>query len=313
MTNMITLDLDTSQGIKRQIKQRIKELIRGGGLKAGQRVPSSRQLAQTLGVNRNTAWAAYRELTAEGWLTSGKGRGTRVSDRPGRVEMNELEESFRMILEQGSDLGLDWRETAQRLQGYVDQRASLANRRVLVVECNPEALEHISAQLERQLGLRPRRALIQDLARASRPPQEDLDLIVCGFNHLGQLKALFPHLAVPVLGVMLQPDLEVMSELLTRPAGDRVGMVCVNRLSTKSLFRQAIEEMEPSGSGLWAGLEQEERLAQILRTCQVVYASSYAYDQLKQMAPPHLEIKKVELTIDQGGLELVAQRLAQAT
>jgi GntR family transcriptional regulator/MocR family aminotransferase len=61
-----------------QIAQAIRSDIRRGRLRAGDPLPGSRSLAQTLGVHRNTVLAAYRELEAEGWIESEQ-RTTRVA------------------------------------------------------------------------------------------------------------------------------------------------------------------------------------------------------------------------------------------
>lgn len=53
--------------------------IQRGRLLPGAALPSSRQLAQILGVNRKTVVLAYEDLIAQGWLTSLGTRGTIVS------------------------------------------------------------------------------------------------------------------------------------------------------------------------------------------------------------------------------------------
>jgi GntR family transcriptional regulator / MocR family aminotransferase len=54
--------------------------IRSGRLRPGDRLPSTRGLARSLGVHRNTAVAAYAELVAQGWIAGARGRGTFVSE-----------------------------------------------------------------------------------------------------------------------------------------------------------------------------------------------------------------------------------------
>ena len=63
-----------------QISQTLADDVRRGRLRPGDRLPSSRRLAETLGVHRNTVLAAYAELTAEGWICSERARGTFVSE-----------------------------------------------------------------------------------------------------------------------------------------------------------------------------------------------------------------------------------------
>jgi GntR family transcriptional regulator/MocR family aminotransferase len=63
-----------------RIVRAITEDIRRGRLTAGTRLPGTRTLARSLGVNRNTVVAAFDELVAEGWLTPAPASGTRVSE-----------------------------------------------------------------------------------------------------------------------------------------------------------------------------------------------------------------------------------------
>ena len=53
-----------------------------GRLTVGSRLPSSRALSRQMGVSRNTVMAALDQLTAEGFIVSRQGSGTRVAARP---------------------------------------------------------------------------------------------------------------------------------------------------------------------------------------------------------------------------------------
>jgi GntR family transcriptional regulator/MocR family aminotransferase len=52
----------------RQLESEIIQLICRGILKPGQALPSSRELAQSLQLNRKTVVATYEELGAQGWV-----------------------------------------------------------------------------------------------------------------------------------------------------------------------------------------------------------------------------------------------------
>ena len=62
-----------------QIVHALIHEIERGRLPSGAFLPSSRDLAATLGVNRKTVVLAYEDLTAQGWLVSAGTRGTMVS------------------------------------------------------------------------------------------------------------------------------------------------------------------------------------------------------------------------------------------
>jgi len=62
-----------------QIAELLSAEIRRGRLRAGDRLPGTRPLAQQLGVGRNTVVAAYAELAAEGWIVTRAAGGSYVS------------------------------------------------------------------------------------------------------------------------------------------------------------------------------------------------------------------------------------------
>ncbi|WP_405743066.1 PLP-dependent aminotransferase family protein [Streptomyces sp. NBC_00028] len=62
----------------RALQTALREAVRSGRLVPGTRLPSSRDLAADLGVSRGLVTEAYEQLTAEGYLRSGRGAGTWV-------------------------------------------------------------------------------------------------------------------------------------------------------------------------------------------------------------------------------------------
>ena len=66
--------------LQNQIRQRLVDGVLNGAFPPGMKLPSSRKLAQQLGVARNTVVAAYQQLIAEGYLTSRQRSGVFVND-----------------------------------------------------------------------------------------------------------------------------------------------------------------------------------------------------------------------------------------
>jgi 2-aminoadipate transaminase len=76
------IDRGGEESITAQIAQRIRAAIDDAELAPGDKLPSTRALAEAAGVNHLTAVRVYRRLAEEGYVTSGVGRGTFVRSVP---------------------------------------------------------------------------------------------------------------------------------------------------------------------------------------------------------------------------------------
>ncbi len=76
---MLLIHLDKSKkNVYQQICKQVIKLINDGSLKENENLPSTRKLAELLGVNRTTVYKAYQELWAAGYLESTIGGYSKV-------------------------------------------------------------------------------------------------------------------------------------------------------------------------------------------------------------------------------------------
>ena len=122
---MLNLNFRDTKPIYIQIKDGIKKLIITGAICADEKVPSVRELAESLAINPNTIQKAYKELETEGYLYSVSGRGTFASSdviaEPGRKQ--ELMRNFEEVTEELLYLTV----TSQELKNCIDE---IAKRRM---------------------------------------------------------------------------------------------------------------------------------------------------------------------------------------
>lgn len=76
---LLQLQRNSPQPMYQQLANQLRQHILSGHLPQGHRLPPERQLALTLGVNRTTILAAYRELKAGGFVQAHVGQGTVVT------------------------------------------------------------------------------------------------------------------------------------------------------------------------------------------------------------------------------------------
>src|ERR1700733_12330244 len=76
---LVRLDRSAGQPLRAQLEGSLRDAIRGGRLRAGERLPSSRELARELGVSRGMVQDCYAQLLSEGYLISRTGSATMVA------------------------------------------------------------------------------------------------------------------------------------------------------------------------------------------------------------------------------------------
>jgi GntR family transcriptional regulator/MocR family aminotransferase len=89
----IVLDRRSDTPVGQQIVHALIEEVRRGRLKPDTPLPGTRELAESLDVNRKTVIIAYAELQAQGWLSSEKRRGTFVAENLPLLETSSTHHS----------------------------------------------------------------------------------------------------------------------------------------------------------------------------------------------------------------------------
>lgn len=74
----LTINGSSRDSLTKQLYEQLRLTILSGSVAPGTRLPSSRDLAEQLGLSRNTIMAAYEQLVAEAYLESKVGAGTFV-------------------------------------------------------------------------------------------------------------------------------------------------------------------------------------------------------------------------------------------
>ncbi len=82
------IDLLAGGGRRVALERAVREAIRYGRLRPGDRIPSTRALAHDLGLARGTVAEAYAQLATEGYLRSRPGAPTRVAEGLRALELN---------------------------------------------------------------------------------------------------------------------------------------------------------------------------------------------------------------------------------
>tara|TARA_R110002126_G_scaffold97190_18_gene226796 strand:- start:2165 stop:4009 length:1845 start_codon:yes stop_codon:yes gene_type:complete len=81
MQHLFVLEPDGSTNLQQQLIQKLIQTILNGFFACGSKMPSSRKLAEQLGIARNTVVHAYQQLIDEGYLVSRERSGIYVNEQ----------------------------------------------------------------------------------------------------------------------------------------------------------------------------------------------------------------------------------------
>lgn len=228
----LSCHIDTTLNIPiyQQLVDEIRNSIRSGQLAFGEKLPTVQDFSARLGIARGTIKRAYDELEKEQLIEMVQGRGTFVCYRPldkasrKKQAMAAIDDLFDQLA------ALDFTEAEVRIILNLKLREREENAqslKVAVVDCNPETLMHMSAQLRKIEDVELYSYLLSDILAYPYKLSEEMDLVVTTTEHVEELRQC---LAAPqkLLRVALRLSPRCVAKLVRLPAGKKVGLLCAS-------------------------------------------------------------------------------------
>ena len=123
---MFDIDLQSRTPIYEQLYKRVVELTVKKHLRPGDKLPSVRELAKTLGVNPNTVSKAFQNLERDGMIYSLPGRGSFISDKNSDIIKLAAAEKFTLAAREAAAAGL----TAEELTEIIRKIAQTGGNKI---------------------------------------------------------------------------------------------------------------------------------------------------------------------------------------
>jgi GntR family transcriptional regulator len=138
--------------VREQLVAQLLLTILSGDLRAGQRLPSTRDLARRLKIHANTVSAAYSELEREGWVESRRGSGVYVRSRNRRRAAHPeqtLDQLIADFFRSSREHGISLRRVHERLRHWL---ALQPPDRFAVIDPDEELRRILAAEIEAAVG-----------------------------------------------------------------------------------------------------------------------------------------------------------------
>lgn len=235
----IVVDPAASITMAAQITEQIKLLIVIGKLQPNQALPPLASLAEHLQISHSTVISVCNELIAAGYLVAQRGKGTFIADS---VEVKQLpnRKHFYDLLGEAfswaSQFGVSAAEfsAAAYAQATIKERDSL---NLVFVNFLPHAIDIIqSIQAETNL-------LLQSIDWTQLQVQEpqalqqflDADLILTNTKHLWDVADCLPDSNKEIIGIDVQPDMQILSRISSLPRNAKVLFVCREQAGSEAM------------------------------------------------------------------------------
>lgn len=296
-------DRKTASEIARLIEQRIRE----GHYPPGVQLPTVRELARSIGVNKNTVARAYQALEHKGHLRLIRGRGAFVAEARRGGEIAALPwAGVDTLIAEARQRGIDHERLLAALRRRVDRAYGPGALRAAFIECNAQDIDTLGGELGAAIGRTFEGVLLADVAARAAELVEHFDLVVTTFYHLGEVgKLLGEDGAKSLIGVHAAPSYDTLLKI-ARLHVPVIGLVCELPNTVENLS-YIVKTYQPAATILTM-LITDERLPSILGKADAIIVTRSCHDRLMSLQP-QVPVIPVSFTIEQQSIDFVRSRV----
>lgn len=244
--DLMEFHIDDQKPIYKQIVEQVLIQIKSGELAPGARLPTERELAQSLGVARGTVKKAYRELADNNMIEVIQGSGSYVYNDKKIFDGERRRLAISMIdtlLEKLEFWDFSEKETATLLRICMARRARAdAPLRIAIIDCNPESLGIFKRQLAYIPGISLSVFLVDSIIMDDAPERllSDFDLVLTTETHFEQVQNAMQGSSLPLMAAPVSLSRQTIVAISTLPEGCPIGILCMS-FKFANLIREQLE------------------------------------------------------------------------
>ena len=293
--------------------------IKKGTLKVGTKMPTERELSQSLQVSRNTISSAYNDLEQEGALKSYQGKGTFVVEEAISWDSRDIKKKIIKFVDLGLEEALAIGMKPEEFLDIVDQRVSekkqIMDKIVAIyVECNIEQAIMFSSQLSKNSNMNVMYLNVSELEKMDKETKdkiESAEFIITTFNHINKVTRLTEGLNKEILGVAITPNLEPIVKIARYGANTKFGFMCI---SEEFMFKikGALEKAGLSEVDIkYSNTTDKDELKDIIEDSDVMIVSPGRYKDVKNANYNNKEIIQFLYSLDDGSVKALRSKIIE--
>lgn len=313
----LSLDRDLPVPLGAQLRGLLEWGIACGELRAGDRLPSVRELAEEVGVAPMTVAQVYRDLKSAGLIEGRAGSGTFVAQRealaPAERGLLGLHRRIDAVIDEGLALGLRSVDLAGMIAARLSARQARGRaRQVVLVGIFAAATAGYARAIAEALGpsATVEGVTLDALQRSDEVRQraKAADLVLTMKNRRREVAALLPH--QQVVAISFIPSEETRRALAS--FDPRARILVVSRFPDfLPVMRPGVQRFAPHVAALDATVVEAPDLAERLEAHDaVVYATGA--EAVLELLRPGMTAVEYRHSPDPGDIERLVRPLLQA-
>ena len=295
---LIELDRTAAIPITEQLVEQLRYHLAAGRYRTGERLTSTRKLADQLGVSFHTVRKAYQRLEEEGLLSSKRGGGFYAAEPPALSSSERRERGAAIVqdaLQRLVSLGLSDEETEYLFGEQLQFFESPGVRRKLVFAASfRERAEEIAEQLTGLLQERVEPATLNELGR-----HEDADVILASLPDFQPAMQAVPD--AETVGVAVTPTYAAVERVAHLGTADAVALITRGSDAIEPLSGELRTLAGFSGHILALTIEGEQRrLESLLRQVDLVLYTPQVRRRLRPLLDDHPAVEWASRVTDEA-------------
>ncbi|TVQ42300.1 MAG: GntR family transcriptional regulator [Gloeocapsa sp. DLM2.Bin57] len=263
----LQIQLDNEISISQQLFEQIQFAIASRHYTPGQRLPSTRQLAQQLNIHRNTVSRVYQLLETQGLVELKQGSGIYVKN-PAK-QLNYVNQSISETIDNLLKEGFNLNEIKEQFTQQIDYRlACLETIIVTTPESDLEAGELICQELTTVLNREIQLISLEKLATYLR--KKTLATVITSRYFLQQITEILKYIPSSLLIVDIYNFHKELAIIKQLPTGIYLGLVSLSK-GTLDIAEKIIKSVRGEEIIIIsAQSKQQEKLNRLVKSSQII-------------------------------------------
>lgn len=277
------IDKNSNLQINEQIALQLRYQIISGELERSSKLPSVREMASMLNINRHTISRAYKDLEDEGLIVTKQSLGTFVTkdlELPHKKDVDKFIETIKEAMEISNTLGFTTKEFMATAQSIYLKESNGKNIRGIFIECNHSALKQYINDIKEKLDIEIEGCLLSDIEEGNISINRinDYDFVMTTVGHYASLKKLIKN-NDNIYAINFGPYLKVLNKLKGLPKDSRLGIVCISDTGAIGLKQVLIDLGIVQGVIMVESTKDLVKVKELANSVDILIVSKYALEE----------------------------------